>query len=127
MNIRYRVELSQSERARLKALLSGGKQARAAPPGVPLHPKARQLAQHGRDRDRRPAQPVPRSTHRHPKPWERRSTWAPCLPCSAAGDVEIWVISSFWCRPASVMSPPREGGDMTPAVGLVSDTGMTLE
>ena len=33
----------------------------AAPPGVPLHPKARQLAQHGGDRDRRAARPVPGS------------------------------------------------------------------
>ena len=33
--------------------------AHSAPPGVPLHPQARQLAQHGRDRDRRPARPVP--------------------------------------------------------------------
>ncbi len=29
-----------------------------------FHYEARQLAQHGRDRDRRPAQPVPRPTHR---------------------------------------------------------------
>ena len=36
----------------------------AAPTGVPLHPQARQLAQHGRDRDRRPGQPVPRPPHR---------------------------------------------------------------
>ena len=34
--------------------------ARAATPGVPLHPQARRPAQHGRDRDRRPARPVPR-------------------------------------------------------------------
>ncbi len=33
----------------------------------PLHPKARKLAQHGGDRDRRPAQPVPRSPHRQPR------------------------------------------------------------
>jgi transposase len=37
-----------------------------ASPGVPLHPKARLLAQHGRDRDRRPAKPVPRPPHRQP-------------------------------------------------------------
>ena len=32
--------------------------------GVPLHAQARQLAQHGRDRDRRAARPVPRPPHR---------------------------------------------------------------
>ena len=53
--------------------------ARATPPRVPLHAKARQLAQHGRDRDRRPAQPVPRPPHRQPQrlvaeiaAWERQ-------------------------------------------------------
>jgi len=35
----------------------------AAPPGVPLCPQARQLAQHGRDRK----QPMPGPAHRHPK------------------------------------------------------------
>jgi hypothetical protein len=34
--------------------------AHLAPLGVPLHPQACQLAQHGRDRDRRPARSVPR-------------------------------------------------------------------
>ena len=33
-------------------------------PGVPLHAQARQLAEHGRDRDRRAARPVPRPPHR---------------------------------------------------------------
>ena len=37
-----------------------------APARVPLHAQARKLAQHGRDRDRRPARPMPRSPHRHP-------------------------------------------------------------
>jgi hypothetical protein len=32
----------------------------------PLHPKTRFLAQHGRNRDRRSAQPMPRSPHRRP-------------------------------------------------------------
>ena len=45
--------------------------AHPAPPGVPLHPKARQLAQHGRDRDRRAARPVPRPPHRK-RPTPRR-------------------------------------------------------
>jgi len=35
-----------------------------APPGVPLHSQTCLLAQHGRDRDRRAAQPVPRPPHR---------------------------------------------------------------
>ena len=37
-----------------------------APAGVPLHAQTRQLAQHGRDRDRRAARPVPRPAHRRP-------------------------------------------------------------
>ena len=41
MNLRYRVELSQTERAELTALLSGGKHAarklKRAPPPVPTH------------------------------------------------------------------------------------------
>ena len=36
-------------------------QADLATARVPPHPQARKLAQHGRDRDRRPARPVPRS------------------------------------------------------------------
>ena len=43
-----------------------------APPGVPLHPQARQLAQHGRDRDRRAARPVPGPPHRRPRAPRRR-------------------------------------------------------
>ena len=45
------------------------------PPGVPLHPQARQLAQHGGDRDRRPARPMPRPQDlqsRHPRSRDRR-------------------------------------------------------
>jgi transposase len=38
--------------------------AHPAPARVPLHAQACKLAQHGRDRDRRPAYPVPRSAHR---------------------------------------------------------------
>ena len=37
----------------------------AAPAGVPLRPQARQLAEHGRDRDRRAAQPMSGPAHRH--------------------------------------------------------------
>ena len=36
----------------------------AAPARVPLRPQACQLAQHGRDRDRRPRPPMPRPSHR---------------------------------------------------------------
>ena len=36
----------------------------ATPPGVPLHPQACKLAEHGRDRDRRAARPVPGPAHR---------------------------------------------------------------
>jgi transposase len=39
---------------------------------VPLHPKARQLAQHGRDRDRRAALSVPRPPHRRTRVSGRR-------------------------------------------------------
>ncbi len=38
-----------------------------APLGVPLHSQARLLAQHGRNRDRRPARPVSGSQNRRPK------------------------------------------------------------
>ena len=44
-----------------------------APPGVPLRPQARQLAQHGGDRDRRPGPPMPRSTHRQLRSARRRN------------------------------------------------------
>ena len=36
--------------------------------GVLLHAQARQLAQHGQDRDRRPARPMPRPSYRKPRP-----------------------------------------------------------
>src|SRR5215216_5952527 len=38
--------------------------AHPAPPRVPLHPQARQLVQHGRDRDRGAARPMPRPSNR---------------------------------------------------------------
>ena len=44
-----------------------------ASPGVPLHPQACQLAQHGRDRDRRPARPVPGPQNRRPKAPRQRN------------------------------------------------------
>ena len=44
----------------------------SAPLGVPLRPQARKLAQHGRDRDRRPGRPMSRSTHRQLRPAHRR-------------------------------------------------------
>ena len=44
----------------------------AAPAGVPLRPQARQLAEHGRDRDRRPGQSMSRSAHRKLHPACRR-------------------------------------------------------
>ena len=47
-------------------------QAGAPPLGVPLRAQTRQLAQYGRDRDRRPRSPVPRSTHRQLRPSRRR-------------------------------------------------------
>jgi hypothetical protein len=84
---RWRVELSQTERDELTAWLSGGKHAArrlkraqillaadsgpafrskagAAPTGIPLCSQACQLAKHGRDRDRCPRCPMPRSSHR---------------------------------------------------------------
>ena len=45
---------------------------RAAPAGVPLCPQARQLAEHGRDRDRRAARPMSRPAHRHQGATRRR-------------------------------------------------------
>ena len=51
----------------------------AAPAGVPLRPQARQLAEHGGDRDWRAAQPMPGQAHRQPATlvseiaaWERQ-------------------------------------------------------
>ena len=55
----------------------------AAPAGVPLCPQARQLAEHGRDRDWRAAQPMPGPAHRHPGATRirdrRLGTTAQCL------------------------------------------------
>ena len=55
----------------------------AAPIGVPLCPQARQLAEHGRDRDRCAAQPMPGPAHRHPGATRLRDrrlgTTAQCL------------------------------------------------
>ena len=62
---------AQARRRATPGACTGGRE--RADPGDPCkclefhYPKARQLAQHGRDRDRRPARPVPRSTHRQPK------------------------------------------------------------
>ena len=54
--------------------LSGRRSApHAAPAGVPLHAQARQLAQHGGDRNRRPAQPMPRPANCHKGQPHRRS------------------------------------------------------
>ena len=43
------------------------------PPGVPLHPQACQLAQHGRDRDRRAPRPMPGSQNRRPQAPHQRN------------------------------------------------------
>ena len=51
----------------LRGLPAGRGPPHPAPPGIPLHAQARQLAQHGRDRDRRAARPVPRPPHRRPE------------------------------------------------------------
>ncbi len=51
------------ERA-LPNLSSAGSAAYPTPPRIPSHPQARKLAQHGRNRNRRPSQPVPRPSHR---------------------------------------------------------------
>jgi hypothetical protein len=40
---------------------------RNTPARIPLCPQARQLAQHGRDRDRRAARPMPGQAHRQPR------------------------------------------------------------
>jgi hypothetical protein len=53
--------------------------ANPAPPRVSLHASPRQLAQHGRDRDRRPAQPVPREAYRQPPtPGKRSQSMGTC-------------------------------------------------
>ena len=43
-----------------------------APPRIPLHPEARQLAQHGRVRDQRASAPVSRPPHRRPQKAPKR-------------------------------------------------------
>ena len=48
----------------LRGLPRPGGASHPAPAGVPLHPQACQLAQHGRDRDRGAARPVPGPAHR---------------------------------------------------------------
>jgi transposase len=52
----------------------GGRRSPAGPAsvGVPLRPKACQLVEHGRDRDRRSRPPMPRSAHRQFRPPHRR-------------------------------------------------------
>ena len=65
--------LSTHSAGALYRRLPGGRSApRAASAGVPLHPQARQLAQHGRDRDRRLGEPMPRSAHRKLRGSRRR-------------------------------------------------------
>ncbi len=55
----------------------------AAAVGVPLRPQTCQLVEHGRDRNRRAAQPMPRPAYRHPRPPgvrnRRLATTAKCL------------------------------------------------
>lgn len=72
---------------------------------VPLHPQARQLAQHGRDRDRRHAAPMPRPPHRKPhqarteiRAWERRRT--------ASGERIRWMFSTDQARVKMAKSYP---------------------
>jgi transposase len=56
--------------------------ARATPPGVPLRAQACQLAGHGRDRNRRPGQPMPRSPHRQlPAPRRRNRRLGETTQC----------------------------------------------
>ena len=50
---------TQLARRPLRGLCARRSSAHRAPLGVPLHPQARQLAQHGRDRDRRAARSAP--------------------------------------------------------------------
>jgi hypothetical protein len=59
--------------------------------GVPLRPQPRQLAEHGRDRDRRAARSMPGPAHRHPAAARSRDrtlgTTAQCLRSSHQMDV----------------------------------------
>ena len=54
-------------RRSLRGIRARRSPANSAAPGVPLHPQACQLAQYGRDRDRRPPRPVPGSQDRRPQ------------------------------------------------------------
>ena len=88
----------------------------AAPIGVPLRPKARQLVEHGRDRDRRAARPMPGPAHRHAErlvseiaAWERQR--------NATGARVKWMFTTEKARakmgraypePASTQAPTKE-------------------
>ena len=82
----------------------------AAPAGVPLRPQARQLAQHGRDRDRRLGQPMPRPPHRKlrdassPRPPPGKSSAMPPAPAST-GCSQPKRPAPKWAAPIRSMMP----------------------
>src|SRR3982751_6005638 len=75
----------------VRDLSAGGGPSPPEAAGVPLHTEARQLAQHGRDRDRRAARPVPGPADRRTRPTrlrDRRLGACPqCVRCSHQLDV----------------------------------------
>ena len=75
-------------------------------PGVPLHAQARQLAQHGRDRDRRAAQPVPRPPHRKPRPPRRRGRRL-ATPAQRSGARINWMFSTEQARVKMAKAYPK--------------------
>lgn len=60
---RSRQSLDPFPRRTLRSLSGARSPPHLAPPGIPLHAQARQLAEHGRNRNRRLARPVPRPAH----------------------------------------------------------------
>ena len=91
----------------LRGLRARRSPAHSAPPGVPLHPQARQLAQHGRDRDRRPARPVSGPPNRRSQKrlvseiaaWERQR--------NAAGARIKWMFTTDKARTKMGRAYPR--------------------
>ena len=79
------------KRLALSDLPRGKGTTRAATVGVPLRSQTRQLAQHGRNRDRCAAQPMSGPAHRHPcatRSRDRRlGTRAQCFKCTHQMDV----------------------------------------
>ena len=83
--------LDPFRRRPLRGLSGAASPTAAAPDRVPLHPQTCQLAQHGRDRDRRAARPVPQPAHRRAPAARRRNRrlGAPAQCCRRARQLDV--------------------------------------